>query len=217
MSTKPTELAEWCIDGTFADEPLADYKADGWPVESVAVSSYFNWLGKLNYEWQSYLNDGDFQGPASFNDTVQVQGVLQCLDNIKHGDMTKTFSFVDATLLSGTVTRDAAGGIASTASCSYIKQLEFKAGDRLKSLVVSRIGNASADATVYVYVTNSSGVATDIVASGGTITNPGASWSTVTIDLTDTTLNTGDSVSVQIDVNATGLAFGTSRINYDRP
>lgn len=66
MSSKPTKLPRWAVDGSgnLASnivEPAPGEKDAGFPHGSTVLSSYENWKQSLVYLWLQYLSDGDVQ------------------------------------------------------------------------------------------------------------------------------------------------------------
>ncbi len=61
MSTKPTEVPTWGAARTNEVVPSGGLQAAGWALNALAVSSVFNWLGRITAEWCQYLYDGDLE------------------------------------------------------------------------------------------------------------------------------------------------------------
>jgi len=49
------------------------------------AAQYQNWQADLLYQWTSYLNDGDMEGPFTFDDTVDIDGILTAADDVEIG------------------------------------------------------------------------------------------------------------------------------------
>jgi hypothetical protein len=74
MSTKPTQGLDWATDGGATAEPASDRKATGFRTGKKPPARWFNWLFKRTDEHLTYLRDGDFQGPHTFDDSVDIGG-----------------------------------------------------------------------------------------------------------------------------------------------
>ena len=80
---KPAALPEWATDaGADVVEPSTGKKEIGWEAEERPPAQFLNWWQELVYDWLSYLNDGDFEGASTFDDTLEVTGVLTTLSTI---------------------------------------------------------------------------------------------------------------------------------------
>lgn len=139
--------------------------------------------------------------------------------DLKHGDRVLVVSAYQ-----GVVSNSANTPIygVTPASVSYIGgnafhfALPLTTGDRIKSVSISRIGDGAADITsMQVFTTSAAGVDTSIGSTSEA--NPSAAWGTLTLDVTDTTLASGESVSLVVVTNATALLLGNVRVTYDRP
>jgi hypothetical protein len=106
--------------------------------------------------------------------------------------------------------------VAGTTTC--ILPIPLHTGDTIKSITVSVLGNVSADADITTFDVS-------VIASDGTATSIGStssanvanSWTTFTINLTDTTLAVGDVVRGYILVDgagATAMTIGNTEITY---
>ncbi len=94
MSTKPSSTPEWSSDTDYpADaapeastpttvEPSSGKKATGWRPQEKPKAQNLNWFQNLTWLWLVYLSDGDFQDPATFDDTVGITGRLSALEKI---------------------------------------------------------------------------------------------------------------------------------------
>lgn len=108
----------------------------------------------------------------------------------------------------------------STASgvCGLV--IPFRTGDRVKTMNFALKGDGAADLVTTIYKQPQTGAAATIINIGGvatTTSNQAASYSTITIDLIDTTLSAGDTIFVTFSANASGLRIGTMTFTYDRP
>lgn len=87
MATKPTVgSARWATDESNNTAPSSGQRDTGWTPNQVAVSDFFNVLSLEAYRWFLYLDDGDLQGPHTFDDTVDIDGVLTTAGDVVVGD-----------------------------------------------------------------------------------------------------------------------------------
>ena len=70
---------------------------------------------------------------------------------------------------------------------------------------------------VCLYSAPSGGSITRTVIGTASNTNQGATWGTNTINVTDTTLATGEQIVIEYQPNATNLRVGPAVATYDRP
>jgi len=93
--------------------------------------------------------------------------------------------------------------------------VDLHAGDRIKSVSYLLFGNGVTDITVTVNVNDAAMAETSI----GTLTtsNQPASWSVITIDVTDTTLVANGGCSITFAANAAGIILGNIAVTYDHP
>lgn len=91
----------------------------------------------------------------------------------------------------------------------------LSAGVRIKSLTVARYGDASANVTITALVYTAGAASTSIGST--TVAAPAASWADTTIDLTDTTLATGECLTLTFNASAANIRIGNIRLTYDRP
>lgn len=231
MAAKPSATTGWGT-GT-AIEPSAGKKALGWQANERPPAPYLQWLFKRIEDWLAYLKDGALEGAHSVSGLITATAGLTAAANqhvtvsgtgrFKHGDLVKNISplhfrhdgnWAEA----GLVTFGDSGYIVSTGAGRCVIPIDVDEGQRLKSLVFARYGNASSDITaVEVYRMTSGGAVTDIAAAATTVTDPPASWADTTVDLTDTTVAAGDTFYARITVNGSGLRIGSTRATYDRP
>lgn len=137
------------------------------------------------------------------------------ISNFRHGDWTACISPMSYNFTSNAAYSGTTYTVTTSGATVIYAGFQLTAGDRPKSFVLAHKGDGSADITVFVYVTSVSNSATQLGSVA--ITNPAASWSTTTIDLTDTTLSAGDYVSVSLTCSATGLELGGMQLVYSRP
>lgn len=120
---------------------------------------------------------------------------------------------------SGTYNRTYGLAIAEiSGATTYVLPIPLHTGDTIKSITLAAWGNVSADADIAVFNVvrvTSAGVTTELgTTSSSNVPN---TWTDITIDVTDTTLGSGDVVFAGIQVNgagATGLSLGNTRITY---
>jgi hypothetical protein len=92
MATKPSDpltTIPWATDTNLASGPQAGettkfaptlaYLQQGAVPGRSAPGRYLNYFFNQLYQWAKYLYDGDFQGPASFDDDVTVVGNLDAI------------------------------------------------------------------------------------------------------------------------------------------
>lgn len=64
MTDRPAKLPEWATDDRFSEitnnwnvvEPTDSKKKVGWDVFEKPARNYFNWLGRLTYQWLNYFD-----------------------------------------------------------------------------------------------------------------------------------------------------------------
>ena len=103
----------------------------------------------------------------------------------------------------------------STTAATIPVTLPLAAGDRIKEFSFKVSGNGSADLAATVYHVDSSMVGTQIGMA--TVTDPAASWSTVTIDVADTVISQLDAVNIHLVASAAGVRLGNVSYTYDHP
>lgn len=173
--------------------------------------------------------DNAFSGAATFDSTLGVTGLITATagltaaanqhvtvsgtGELKHGDRVMT---VHASL--GTVENNWTAisfYLASSGLGRSLVPLQFREGDRIKSITFGRYGNASANLTTYCYAVTAAGTTPSI---GSVLdTAPAAAWADTTLNVTDTTLAAGEAIVIEFNASATGLRVGTIRVTYDRP
>lgn len=137
---------------------------------------------------------------------------------IKHGDRERTFSALAYVIPSGGAASIGVTPVqvSSSGSVTVYAPIPMLVGDRIKSITLARFGNASADITnIEVLKTTAAGV--DSSLGSTSVTNPAASWADTALDLTDTTIATGESLTLVVAINATGIALGNFRVTFDHP
>lgn len=195
-----------------ADIKLTEHDAAGdasVPGFGVTLRSPDALAGNYNFTWPLAL-------PAVEN-TVSISSAGQMV--FGHGDRVKSFSALTAAGQGGASwTIGSAGGAAfatSTAASSLFVPVELLVGDRAKSISFKVFGDGAADLTTTVR-----SVAADMTGSSigsAVTTNQPASWSTVTIDITDTTITDLTAIQIEFSVSAANIRIGTINVTYDRP
>ncbi len=86
MANKPSVLeARFAVDGSNVDSPLigagplSGLRDAGYALNATPKSSDFDYLYNKYYRWLQYLNDGQFSGPSSFDETLFVGGKVLTL------------------------------------------------------------------------------------------------------------------------------------------
>lgn len=104
---------------------------------------------------------------------------------------------------------------APTGATTGYLSVPLHTGDRITTVTLARYGDGVVDVTVTVYLTTAAGVVSSI--GSATITNPAAAWGDTTIDVTDTTLAAGETISMVFVVNAANARIGNVRVTHTRP
>jgi hypothetical protein len=164
---------------------------------------------------------------ATFSGLITASAGLTCAANqhvtisgtgeVKHGNRERTFSPAGYTANNATLMVFSSGPIKVTtgAAAVYYMAIPFDVGDRIKSVSFAYFGDGAADLQADMLHTTAAGVESSIGTVG--VTNAAAAWASTTVDLTDTTLATGESLTFSVQVTATGLFLGSVRVTYDRP
>ena len=152
---------------------------------------------------------------AAVNQHFTVSGT----GDYKHGDTNSNTSALDGVVLSGTWTTILGASsepcMLSGNAATLIVKLRTKQGDRIKTVNFKVFGDGAADVTTTVFYTTAAMSSSSIGTA--TTTNQAASWSTVTIDVTDTTVAAGDLIDVRFVANAANIRIGNIWPGYDRP
>jgi hypothetical protein len=155
---------------------------------------------------------------ASANQHVTVSGT----GAFKHGDRVKTVSALAASWdasLDNWQPATGAGALGLYAVGNGLCYLapDFNEGERVTSVTVARSGDSAADLVITVYVVGSDGQRTSIGTA--TVTNPNATVADTTIDVTDTTLASGNSIVVEFEAqnNINAITLYNVRFTFDRP
>lgn len=135
----------------------------------------------------------------------------------KHGDRSLTMSALSAAGQSAVwaMTPGTSPYMGSTATGSMFVTIPLLVGDRLKSLTFLTYGDGAADLTTTIY-TITAGMAGSSIGTN-TNNNQAASWSSISIDTTDTALVADASIVVEFHASATGLRVGNITATYDHP
>lgn len=149
---------------------------------------------------------------ASANQDVTISGT----GRFKHGSIIRT---VSPHAGQGSGYTLAAGYVQSTGANTYYLPIPFDVGERLTTVDTFTYGDGAMDLTIDVclYSAPSGGSITRTVIGTASNTNQGATWGTNTINVTDTTLATGEQIVIEYQPNATNLRVGPAVATYDRP
>lgn len=162
-------------------------------------------------------NTGAMSVGASFaltaNNSVTVSGT----GDFKHGDRIVSFPGSAFVAQSGGFTISSGDfSITTTGAASLVLALPFRVGDRIKSVTIARGGDGAVDVTNFnVQKTTAGGTGTSLGST--TITNVAAGFADTVLDVTDTTLASGETFAVFIQANAAAFVLLNIRVTYDRP
>lgn len=231
MATKPDPAnARWSTDGTNETAPSSGQRDTGWTDQQTAISDYENILHHQAYNWFLYLDDGDLQGPHTFDDTVDIAGLLTASDGItvganehvtisgtgryKHGDMKLLIPGSVAQAFGGSATYGTAAGWVVLSGADLFFPITLPVGARIKSFNLFANLTTTATKTVVFYRANSNGTRTDIDTL---TTTADVGWASYSFDLTDTvTVDTS-----LYEINVSGWAVGDEcwggYVTYDFP
>lgn len=147
-------------------------------------------------------------GVITFSNTVSV--------DIKHGDKVLNIPAVLGTFDANWGPE--AGGLtmASSGAGFLFVPIPLLQGDRIKSVTFARRGDAAVDLTD-ITVSLITAAASTTAIGNTSITNVANSWNDTTIDVTDSTLAAGETVTIYFQANAVGARIGNIRVTYDRP
>lgn len=130
-----------------------------------------------------------------------------------HGDRVK-----DISPLSGTGTNwspNAAGYMISTGAGSLLVGIDLHVGERIKSISYQLFGDGTVNMTATARSLSSAMVSASIGAVT-TLAQP-ASWSSITIDVTDTTIASLSGLFIEFAASGGNLRVGTICVTYDIP
>ena len=136
-----------------------------------------------------------------------------------HGDRVLSMTALAAAGQSGatwtTGIAGSAGYAVSAGASTLVVPIELVVGDRIKSLSFKVFGDGAADLDTTVYSVDSAMAGSSIGTN--TTTNQPASWSTVTIDVTDTTVASLTSIQIHFVASAANIRIGNISVTYDHP
>ena len=247
MATKPTIAnARWAdTGGADVVAPAGGLRDTGFVAGTPAVQSYVNYLLNQQYAWAQFLDEffktagtatADFKLTGAMAITglstqaaITASGLITANAGLtaganqhvtvsgtgeyKHGDRPRVISPFSGTSISWTGQNP--GYMQSGASDQLLVGIDQHAGDRIKSISFLLFGNGAADVTTTV-LSLSTAMATTSLGSLVS-TNPAASWSIATIDITDTTYAASAGAFIKFDANAAGIQIGTITVIYDHP
>ena len=146
------------------------------------------------------------------NTDVTISGTGQ----FKHGNMLRTVSPLAG---QGSAWTLAAGYVQSGGAQTYYLPIPLDVGERVTTVDVTAYGDGVVDVTIDVclYSAPSGGLLTRTVIGTVSNVNQAASWGTNTINVTDTTLATGEQIIIEYQPNAAGLRVGPATATYNRP
>lgn len=149
--------------------------------------------------------------------SADLDDIQDCIISAKHGDVIRNVSpFSGQVQTAGGFVSvgGTAGYMVSTASAILSVSLPLTVGERIKTVSYLLFGDGAADVTVKVVSMDATMTGTQIGTL--TTTNQAASWSVLTIDVTDTTVAANGSVFIEFSANATGLRVGSISYTCDR-
>lgn len=104
-------------------------------------------------------------------------------------------------------------GIAAAVGTVYWLDIPTEVGDRVKTLTFSHFGNSISDiGTAEVALVNADGTAVSLGLA--TVTDPAATWVRTVIDVTDTTIATGQSLLFYAWTNGPGIHLGNASATF---
>lgn len=146
------------------------------------------------------------------NQHVTVSGT----GDVKHGDREMVRHPSQYSVSSSVTATRSAVGISASAGADFWMAIPLRVGDRVKSIAFSHFGDGAADITVAeAAVVNMDGTSTSLGSTS--VSNPAAAWATTTLNATDTTLATGQSLLFYVTTNAAGITLGNVAVTYDHP
>lgn len=206
----------------------SDFQQSLFVGSSLEVGGQVTFNDQLDVLASAAFQDATFAQAVVFEDTVDMQadadvagtltaGTLHVTGDDYHGDRTLTIN-ARAGMGTSTTASVTTGGVALGTGNLYV-EIPVRVGDRIKSVTVARLGNASADFDLHVYKTTAAGVQSDLSPSPLAVTNPAAAYadSTLTIDAGGYQVAAGETIEIGFLPNATGIAIGNIRVVYDRP
>ena len=79
---KPTTVPLWATGAAAIVAPTTGKQGIGWTSAEKMPAEYANFLSYWCGQWLAYLNAGNMDGAFTFNNTVQVTGILTALDKV---------------------------------------------------------------------------------------------------------------------------------------
>jgi hypothetical protein len=161
--------------------------------------------------------------PGSKVKSQDLNDLQDCIVGAKHGEIElnlSPFTFVtDGTWqVQSTVFFADDGYIRSNAAGRMVIPIPVREGQRLKSVVFARYGNAAANITsANVYRMTKGGVVTDLNVAPVSVAAAPAAWADTTVDVTDTVAADGDVFWLNVAASAANIRVGSTRATIDAP
>ena len=237
MATKPSGIPGWVPTGADVVVPSAGEKTSGFQGTQRPPAQYVNWFWELSNQWMDYLNDGDFQGAATFDNTLNVTGLITAdagvtatsgqsitvsgaAGRFKHGEFTKVLGpsiwYGDVTgtvYISGTVPSAAEQVIAASDSEASIP---LDIGERIKEVSVHARQSAAGTLKASLFTIDDDGTLSSAIGTA-TSTTTGAFVELLIGSLTET-IAVGKSYFLRLESTGTGIIYMTNTyIKYDHP
>lgn len=155
--------------------------------------------------------------------TLDVDGIATFNDDIKHGDRILSISAVSAAITAGSnwsMDTDSFQPIfmratGASGGSPIALSVPLNVGDRIKSIDYSAKETTSETLDIMVFKQTMAGVGTNIgQALAVALTG---SYATYTLDVTDTTLVSGDHIIILFFASNSGVRIGNVMVTYDRP
>jgi hypothetical protein len=188
----PSTLPTWATSGPTT-VPTSGKKAAGFTPQERGAAQYLNWLFNLLGQWITWLN--------AQNWTVQPRSLL--------GFGSIGSAWVDGSSDAGFV----GPNIKSSGSGKALIDLEVPEGRTITAVSFDLIGDGAADLTTTVY-TQPNDISANTSIGALTSTNPAASWAHISIDVTDTLIDSTKTAFIQFDSNAAGLRVKNLRVSH---
>lgn len=225
---KPPSIPTWATDTNYASgpytgtptktEPSGLKKARGWDPGERPGGQSFNWWWNLVGQWCSYLNDRfDTDGSLALESGADL--VLSGDGDVKHGDRVLTVNSHgimpgDANYI---YTFTPAAWSSSGAGTSGYIAPQLRTGDRLKSITYAYRGNTGGNIVAECARVTGGATPADFSIGSQTLVAPAATWADSTLDVSDTTLASGETFVLVFGLSNSGLSIGNVRFLYDRP
>lgn len=214
---KPTVLPRWASGAAAVVEPASGKKDVGWLVGERPPAQYENWRGELVYDWLNWIDpllttNGGIS--ALVNEHITVSGT----GRFKHGDLEATLPAIAGNATANwTLIDDAPNGAyyQSAAAAQLWVPIPTIVGQRIKTVSFVMRGDGVADCTVDVYIVTPTGVGASIGQQ--VMTNPGGAFATTTINVTDSTIATGETAFIRFNANAAQIQVRSIKWTYDFP